>query len=196
MKSTLRLSAILTLIAALAAPSLFADSRHRGRTYDRNDRGRTITIEGRVRDIDRERNGFVIELARNDYRLFVDEDARRSVRRLDRGDYVRAYGFVDERSDIVYVRSIELLRDDDDRRGGRDSRYLSGTVQSVDRRSGTLILREDRTGRIVNVQVRRNERDDAWRDLDDLRRGEYVTVGGELQRNGRFEADTIRRGRR
>lgn len=207
MKKAQKLTAILTLIAAIAAPSLFADSRHRGRTNDRYESERAITVEGRIRDIDRERNGFVIDLARSDrYTLFVPADLEvystvrnresarnreRRVRSLDRGDYVRATGTLD-RNGVVYVRSIQLLRDDDDR-NDRDSRRLTGTVQSVDLRSGYLLLRDDRTGRVITVKVRRTERDDARRDLDDLRRGDHVTITGDLQRNGQFEADRIDR---
>lgn len=206
MKKTQKIIAIAIAVATLATASAFADSRHRDRTNDdwrtaRN--GRRVTVEGRIRSIDQERNGFVIRL--NDGNVIfaprnVDVDGygrnrHANARDLDRGDRIRATGYVEGRN-TLYVDRIELLRDDDDRRRDdprHDERHITGTVQGVELNRGILWLRDDRSGRVVQVRVRHRERDDASRDLDNLRRGDRVTVGGEFQRNGEFEADRISR---
>jgi hypothetical protein len=220
MKKTLSFLAIAATVATLAAPSLFADSRHQDRTngewrHSRNSRG--LVVEGRIRDIDRERNGFVIRLDRGDALLFAERHTdvvsyarnrggdRTRVRDLDRGDKIRATGYADSRGYVI-VQRIDLVYDgrndgryDDGRyddRNGRDARYLTGTVQSLDLRHGLLVVRDDRTGRFVTVTVRYREHDDASESIDNLRRGDRVVVGGELQRNGEVEADRIDRERR
>ncbi|HEY0141268.1 MAG TPA: hypothetical protein VGF48_10245 [Thermoanaerobaculia bacterium] len=207
MKKTQKIIAIAIAVATLAAPSLFADSRHRDRTNDDRRYGRNerrATVEGRIRSIEHERNGFVIHL--NNGRVIfaarhVDVDAygrnrTNRVRDLDRGDRIRATGVVEARN-MLYVDRIQLLRDDDDRgrnrNQGYDARQITGTVQHVELNRGLLWLRDDRSGRVVEVRVRHRERDDAARDLDNLRRGDRITVGGEFQRNGEFEADRIQR---
>jgi len=205
MKRAFKLAAVATMVATLAATSAFADWRH-PRETDRNyDRDRVITVEGRIRDIDRERNGFVIRLDRGHYLLFarVNTDVRGNshnrrtrVRDLERGDWIRASGTV-QSSRTVYADSIRLLREEDDR-WDRDDRTLSGVVQSVDRSRGLLSIREDRTGRTITVDARRADRHDRRNDLDDLRRGDRVVISGDWRRDGRFEAERIdldRRGR-
>lgn len=206
MKKTQKFMAIAIAVATLATPSLFADSRHRDRTNDdwrhaRNER--RVTVEGRIRSIDQERNGFVIRLnggetvfaARNIEVQGYGRNRTNRVRDLDRGDRIRVTGVVEARN-MLYVDRIDLLRDDDDRHDrNHDARHITGTVQNVELSRGLLWLRDDRSGRVVEVRVRHRERDDAARDLDDLRRGDRITVGGEFQRNGEFEADRIQRER-
>lgn len=183
MKKTWKLTAVLTLLTALAAPSLFAEKRH-GRTTDgwRDDdrRGRHVVVEGRIRDIDRERNGFVIRLDRGEV-LFVPVQLRRS-RSLDHGDVIRASGRGDRGR--VYVERIDVLRDDEDRR-------LSGIVERVDRRGDIVWLEVRGTGRIVAVDMRRIDRNHRQFDVDDLRRGDRLTVRGEWRRDGRFVAERV-----
>jgi hypothetical protein len=120
MKKSLKLASLLTLVVALAVPSLFAESRHRTDTNAYRDdyrNGRGITVEGRVSDINRDRNGFVIELARSRYVLYTTD--RRDLRNVDRGDYIRAYGYLDSRG-VVHVRDIDVVRNNNRR---NDRRY-------------------------------------------------------------------------
>ncbi|HEX9982898.1 MAG TPA: hypothetical protein VGF69_06525 [Thermoanaerobaculia bacterium] len=127
MNKTLKLAAAALLFATTLSPSLFADSRHRDTTYgDRYERrdSRREVLEGRIRDIDRERNGFVIRLT-SGRTLFapynVDVDARRrgaSVRTLERGDYIRVQGRYVDRG-VLLASEIDLLREEDDRRNQR-----------------------------------------------------------------------------
>ncbi len=202
-----KLAAIAAIAVTLAAPSLFADNRRpettdgwRGRSHE----SRQVTVEGRIRSIDRDRNQIVIRVDRGGYALVVRPQMRvetasyrrgrtraaeASVRQLERGDMIRAYGTLD-RGGRVYVDRLTLVREEDDRRGA-DDRYLTGIVQSVDRRGEVLWLEMQRTGRIVAVDVRRVDRNSRRFDVDDLRRGDRISVRGDWQRNGRFEAERV-----
>ena len=82
----------------------------------------------------------------------------------------------------------------DERRDDRD--FLRGEVQRVDRRRGVVVLRTARGGRPVLVEMSRRSR---GIDVDDLRRGDYVTFVGDWSRNGVFTAwriDDVDSGRR
>ena len=99
-----------------------------------------------------------------------------------------------------------VLGNDDFYRGGRERQrygyndeYVRGVVERVDYRRGTLILRDDRNGRRVSVfMAGRNGGRRRGVDLNDLRRGDVVTLTGDLHRNGVFEAyriESVRSGR-
>jgi hypothetical protein len=204
-KTTNKLAAITALAAMLAAPSLFADNRRQETTdgwRGRASQSRRVTVEGRIRDIDRDRNGFVIRLdprgSGSDYVLVADADlrvdtdsARRGrggLRQLERGDAIRATGSLDRGR--MYVDRITLVRQEDDRRD-RNDRYLSGRVKSSDRRGELVWIEEQRTGRLVAVDVRHADRNARRFDIDAVRRGDRITARGDWQRNGRFEAESV-----
>jgi hypothetical protein len=67
--------------------------------------------------------------------------------------------------------------------------YLSGRVERVDYRYGTLLLRDDRSGRAIEVDMRATDRRGGL-DLDDLRPGDRVTLDGTWDR-GYFHAYRI-----
>jgi hypothetical protein len=201
MKTVRNLMAIVAVVMTLTTASLFADSRHRDSTDGRNNAGyhmRGTTVEGRIRDIDRERNGFVIRLDRGDRVLYADFDTRvdsvsgrhhrTHVRQLERGDYVRVSGRSARGG--IFVEHITLVREEDDR-GGRDDAWLSGIVQSVDRRQNLIWVEEARSRRVIAVDVRKADRRDSRYDADDIRRGDRITVRGDWRRDGRFEAESI-----
>jgi hypothetical protein len=207
MKATKNLAAIAAIAVTLAAPSLFADNRRpettdgwRGRTHA----SRQVTVEGCITSIDRDRNQIVIRVDRGGYALVVQPQLRvetasyrrnrtraadASARQLERGDMIRAIGTLD-RSGRVYVERLTLVREEDDRRDAND-RILTGIVQSVDRRGEVLWVEVQRTGRVVAVDVRRIDRNSRRFDVDDLRRGDRISVRGDWQRNGRFEAERV-----
>jgi hypothetical protein len=203
MKTARKLATVLSLMTTLFTASLFADSRHRETTNDwRHDRhsSRRITVEGRISDVDRDRNGFVIRLNRDRRILFAEADTRvetishrqqrrARVRQLESGDYIRATGTTNSRG-VLYVDRITLVRDED-RRGGHDDRYLTGTVERVDRRGDVVYVAEHRSGRVIAVDTRRVDRANHRYDVDDLRRGDRITVRGDWRRDGRFEAERV-----
>jgi hypothetical protein len=200
MKTTLRVMAVSIVSATLMATSLFADNRHLQTTYNDNygrSGGRNVMVEGRIRDIDRDRNGFVIRLDRSNAVLFapvqtevrtVSSRNRTRVRDLRRGDSIRAVGNYDRRG-TLQVRSIELVRD-----SRRRVETLTATVEAIDDRRGVLWVR-DRLHRSVAVDAR-DIRNDRHGNLRNLRRGDLVVITGEWLRNGEFEAHRIELARR
>lgn len=199
MKKMLKFAALTTLAAMTLTASAFADSRHQSQTYtDSNGwrSSRAASVEGRITDVDRDRNGFVIRLDRGGLLLYVDRQTdvdsasrrRARVRDLDRGDYIRATGTIERGA--MYVREIDLLRDDDrssqygryDRRN--DESRIAGVVERIDERREVLYVREARSNRLVTVDA------DKARGRN-IRRGDFVTVIGEWDRNGNFDAVRI-----
>jgi tRNA(Ile2) C34 agmatinyltransferase TiaS len=203
MKKTKTFAAITIILTSLASASLFAEERHRqttddwrGRTYE----SRRVTIEGRIRDIDRNRNEFVIRLDRGNQTLLapghlrIETVSRRrgrtSVNQLERGDVVRATGTVDRRG-FLNVDRITMVAEEDDRHDSND-RYLTGIVESVDRRGEVVFVQVQRSARVVAVDMRHVDRNNIGRDdARNLRRGDRITVRGDWRRNGRFEAERI-----
>jgi hypothetical protein len=201
MNRTKKLAALTALAITLMTASLFADNRRRETTGDwrmGSNHGNRVSVEGVIRDIDRDRNEFVIRLDRGNYVLVAEPDTRveavsnrrgrARVRQLERGDVVRATGNVNRGR--MYVDRITLLREEDDRRDF-DDRYLTGIVQNVDRRGNVIWVELYRSNRVVAVDVRRVDRNSRRFDVDDVRRGDRISVRGDWQRNGRFEAERV-----
>src|SRR6187455_3453468 len=119
MNATKKLAALTVLAVTLATPSLFADNRRHETTDDwrgRSNQSRRVSVEGVIRDIDRDRNEFVIRLDRGGYVLVAEPDTRieavsnrrgrARVRQLERGDVIRANGVVSRGR--MYVDRITL----------------------------------------------------------------------------------------
>jgi hypothetical protein len=189
MKKAQKLTAVMAAVMMLAAASAFADSRHQRETDDRDwswNRGRVVTVEGRIRDIDRERNGFVIRLHDERVPLFVERQQFRG-RDLERGDVIRATGNVQR--GVLYADRLTVVRDRDrNRNGDWGNAMISGTVEGVDARRGVLWLRDARSRQSIRVEVRNDS-------LYDVRRGDRVSVRGDWRRDGSFIADRVRQER-
>jgi small nuclear ribonucleoprotein (snRNP)-like protein len=200
MNKTLKLTAALTLMTLVVSSSAFAESRPRRDTNGHRYDSRVVTVEGRIRDLDRDRNGIVIRLDRGGYVLYASRDVEvyarsrhghSSLRQLERGDHIRATGQAGSRG--MRVDTITLVREEDDRRD-RDDRTIRGVVQSVDPSRNMVLLREARSGRVIAVDLRNAERNDRGRpnDLVRVHRGDRMTVSGDWRSNGRFEAERYR----
>jgi hypothetical protein len=210
MKKTGKLMALAAGAVALmmaAEASAFADSRHRNETRGdgswRNGRGSRsdrVTMEGRVTRFNRERDGYRVRLDRGEHWFFVPQSAlhhRGRNRDLRVGVNVRLSGIWDSRG-YVYVSSADWLDGDDyyEDRGRYDTRdTLRGIVESVDVFRGTAVVRDQHSGRRVAVRVNlrargRGQRGDRGLDLEDVRRGDYVTFRGDWER-GYFDAYRI-----
>lgn len=208
MNKTMKFTTVLSLLTLLVASSAFAESRPRRDTDTGRYGSRVVSIEGRIRDLDRDRNGLVIRLDRGGYLLFASRDTevyarsqrgrRGSLRQLERGDRIRATGQLGGRG-AVYADTITVLREEDDR-WDRNDHTLRGVVEDVDPSRRVVWLREDRSGRVVEVDLRDAERNDRswdnedrddrrrrWNDLSRIRRGDRMSVRGEWRGNGRFE---------
>lgn len=191
-----QLAAILTLALTLGGASAFADSRHQRETdgWRNSPYGSGHqTFDGRIREIDRDRDGYVIELGGVREKLFVprDVDVRGShgLRDVNRGDRIRAIGARDSRG-FIYVRRLEILIDrerprdrrDDDR---YDERAMRGVVENIDVARRIIWLRDTRTGRTQRIDARYEKPEFAR-----IRRGDVIIVYGHWE-GSRYEADQI-----
>ena len=201
--------ALVLTTSAFAAPQRSDDSRgdwNRDRGDSRDSRGgygssyrdnQRVNASGRVTSFHRESGG---------YRVYLD-GGRDSF-------WIPASRMHDRRNDLRVGISITLggifrggridvdaisWPDDRGHRYGNDRRHeLRGTVERMDERRGVMLLRESGSGRTIEVDMsdtRRSRRVD----FSDLRRGDHVTLSGEWERGGLFEADrieSVRTGRR
>jgi hypothetical protein len=67
---------------------------------------------------------------------------------------------------------------------GSRQQYVSGIVQSVDRRSGFLTLRDESSRRTIEINT-------SGMRMGNLRRGDYITVSGQWLRGNVFSAYSI-----
>ena len=217
MKRINGLSAAAMMVVMVAGTSAFADSRPRNESWREQDRSRQsdrggyrdnerVTMQGKVRSFTRERDGYRVQLDNRDYSFFVPERHIRNRNDFRVGIDIRLGGVF--RGGSVYVDSCDYPAAGGQYydpyysgRGGNYGRYdrsISGTVERVDFRADTLTLRDDATGRFVTVDMRRADRQARSVDLDDLRRGDYVSLSGEWIRGGLFAAyrvDSVSSGR-
>jgi hypothetical protein len=187
--------------AMLFGTSAYAETRHRNETRRDRDRDRgsssrgyrdndRVTLEGRIRSIDRHRDAYRVQLDRGAYSFWVPQHALRNRARDFRvGSAIRFGGVF--RGGYVHVDVVDWPRGGyyDDRYGSHRS-TVRGYVDRVDYRRGTLRLRDDYNGRYVTVDIDRRSRRRSV-DLHDLRRGDYVTISGTWLGSGVFEATRI-----
>jgi len=200
-KSAIFLSRLagIAAVTLLAGTSAFADSRHldatagddQGRgSYDRRAERHNVTIEGRVTNITRERSGYRVTLDRGGYSFWLRD------LNSDRGNHgrgglrvginIRIGGTFEPRYGYVVADSYEWLDD----AGGYGNRagLVRGVVERIDIRHATMLVR-DEAGRLVNVDMSHNDR--RWNrnrgvDLEDLHRGDRVTLAGSWARRDLF----------
>lgn len=196
MKKTAILLSKITGIAAaalLVGTSAFADSRplfatvsvaDQGRDYERRDHDRrNVSVEGRVTRITPERQGYRVVLDHGEYAFWVRDlnTGRRGHGALRVGINIRIGGFYEPRYGYVVADSYDWLDEGPVVRepGVRTAVLLRGRIDRINRREETLWLRLD-DGRMINVDMRRNDRH--WNnrgvDIDDLHRGDRVTLSG------------------
>lgn len=195
-------------LALLMAVPLFADTRGdqrrndggRSQTYQRNDgrdggydRGgsyrenQRVSASGRVTSFTRDRDGYRVQLDRGRSSYWVPQSYfRNRGRDLRVGIQVVLGGIF--RGGSVYVDSVNWP-DAGRYRDGYRNDYVSGIVERVDFRSGLAIVRDDRSGRSIEVDFRTTDRRDRL-GFEDVRRGDYIELSGSWR--GRiFDAYSI-----
>ena len=147
-----------------------------------DNRGRRDTfIHGRVSRFLHERGGYRIWIDGGLYPIWIPE-ARISLfphlrvglslgfgGYYDPAGYLEAYDYYDGGYYGGYAGSSAY-----------SSGLLRGTVESIDYRNSTLVLRDDVTGNFVTTLIRD-------RRLESLRPGDYAEISGDWTRNGVFE---------
>jgi len=211
-KSTRKITAIFAATAALSllvASSASAEDRHRdgtwrdnrGSTRDNrgynNDNGRHETRNdrfnehGRISRFTRERDGYRVWLDRGDRGYWIPS-SRLGGRRLSVGLDIRLGGIFNGgywEVDTLGYPGDPYYNDGYYGNGYYSNGILSGRVERVDFRYGTLLLRDDRSGRLIDVDMRSTEYRRGL-SLDDLRRGDRVTLSGSWG-GGAFHAYRI-----
>jgi hypothetical protein len=215
-KSAIFLSKLagIAAVTLIAGTSAFADSRHLDATANADDQGRgsydrradrhDVTMEGRVTNITRERSGYRVTLDRGGYSFWLrDLNSARGNRgrgSLRVGINIRIGGTFEPRYGYVVADSYDWL---DDVNGGYGNRAgtLRAVVERIDVRRGSMIVR-DESGRLVTADMTHNDRRwnrDRGVDLDDLHRGDRVTLAGSWARGDVFvvnHVEDFRSGRR
>jgi hypothetical protein len=120
---------------------------------------------------DRDDRGRYERDSRNDDRGRYERDSRND----DRGRYER-----DSRNDDRGRYERDSRNDDRD--------FVSGVVESVNRRRGVVLIRERHGRRSIAVEMIGRRGNRSGIDLGDLRRGDSVTFAGQWSRGGVFEA--------
>lgn len=193
--------ALVLTTSAFAAPQRSNDSRgdwDRDRGNSQSSRGngnssyrdnQRVNASGRVTSFSRENGGYRVYLDRGRDSFWIP-----AARMHNRGNDLRVgisivLGGI-FRGGRIDVDAVSWPDD----RGYNNSRNhrdeVSGVVQRIDERRGVMLLRESRTGRALEIDMRDTRRSSRV-DFSDLRRGDYVTLAGEWQRGGLFEAARI-----
>jgi hypothetical protein len=163
-----------------------------------------VTMLGRINRYERDRDGYRLWVGGSGYPYWVPESYFHG-RRIGVGLDLRLGGIF--RNGSVYVDVLGWPGDPyyndpyyndgyyggggGGYYGGYESGYVRGTVDAVDYRTATLYLRDDATRRLITVDMRRLERRNSRLDIDELRRGDRVTLSGSWFNGGIFAADRI-----
>ena len=160
----------------------------RGRSFDRgrsSDRGRPFFHEGRVSRYERFGSGFRVWIVGAPYPFFIPEARFRLFPRFHVGLSIRLGGYYNP---LGYYDYYDGAYDGGYYDGGYSSPGyasgdLTGVVESVDYRRGTVLIRDRASDRIVSVVMRGDDPR-----FGDFRIGDYVELSGDWTRIGTFEA--------
>ena len=181
------LRSVIVTVTAILATFVFAATAAPERNHD----GQRVTIDGHVRSIHHERDGYRVELDRGNDSFWVPENALRNrAGDLRIGVSVRFGGIF--RGGTIMVDAVDWtpIAPFPTRRMHDD--ILRGTVVRMDAKNVSMIIREERSGRMVHVDVMQSDHD--WNrphDFDDLRRGDFVVLSGDWTRGRDFNAYRI-----
>ena len=156
------------------------------RSYRDNER---VQVQGRVTSFNRERDGYRVYLDRGAQPYWVPQSYFRGAHNLRVGISVVLGGVF--RGGAINVDAVNWPDDGGYYGGQYDQGYVSGVVERVNYRTGTLLLRDDRSGRAVSADFGRADR----RRLQSIRPGDYLELSGGWDRGGIFEiarVETIR----
>jgi hypothetical protein len=155
----------------------------RGNRPSFDDRGRrSVTLNGRVNRFEHERGGYRVWIDGGLYPIWIPEARIGLFPHLrvglslgfggyyDPAGYLEAYDYYDGGYAAPYYAGVTTY----------SSGLLRGTVESIDYRNDTLVLRDDVTGNFVTTLIRD-------RRLESLRPGDYAEISGSWTRGGVFD---------
>jgi hypothetical protein len=167
------------------------DSRNNDNSRETYRDNQRINGTGRISSFSKERDGYRVRLDNDSRSYWVPQSAfGNRARDLRVGVSIGLGGVF--RGGSIYVDAVSWPGDGYGYRDGYgyDGGYLRGVVERVDYRDNALRIRDNRSGRIVTVDVNgRYGRDE----LRGLRRGDFVELSGQWLRGGVFGADRIDR---
>jgi hypothetical protein len=157
----------------------------RGRSFDR---GRPFFHEGRVSRYERFGSGFRVWIVGAPYPFFIPEARFRLFPHFRVGLSIRLGGYYNP---LGYYDYYDGPYDGGSYYDGYSSPAyvsgdLTGIVESVDYRRGTVLIRDRGSDRIVSVVMRGDDPR-----FGDFRIGDYVELSGDWTRIGTFEAYRI-----
>ena len=162
--------------------------RNDNNNYRENQR---INGSGRISSFSHERDGYRVRLENDNRSYWVPESSFRG-HQLRAGISIGLGGVF--RGGSIYVDAVSWPNDGygyrDGYNNGYDNGWLRGVVERVDRRDGTLRIRDDRSGRIITAEIGGRY---GYDELRGLRRGDFVALSGQWLRGGVFGADRIER---
>jgi hypothetical protein len=147
------------------------DDRSSARQSNRQSNRQQYRANGRVSRVERYGSGYRVWVGSERYPFFVpsryyNRDRFRIGVTINLGGYYNQGGYYD------YYENDGYSRDG-----------LRGSVERVDQRGGSFVLRDDATGQFVTVVARES--------LRTMRRGDFVEVYGDWARRGVFRADDV-----
>ena len=156
-------------------------------SYRENDR---VTLNGKIRSFSRENNGYRVYLDRGPAFWVPESYYRRHSRDWRVGVSINIGGIFRGGSVIVDDGGYYPAA------GGYYDGYVSGVVDRVDYRRGVAFLRDNRSGRIIEADLRSDRY--GRLDIGDLRPGDFVEFSGGWVRGDIFAVariDSVRTGR-
>ncbi|HXA16806.1 MAG TPA: hypothetical protein VN380_07440 [Thermoanaerobaculia bacterium] len=155
----------------------------RGNRPSFDDRGRrSVTLNGRVNRFVHERGGFRVWIDGGRFPIWIPEARIGLFPHLrvglslgfggyyDPAGYLEAYDYYDGGYAAPYYGGVTAY----------SSALLRGTVESIDYRNDTLVLRDDVTGNFVTTLIQD-------RRLESLRPGDHAEISGSWTRGGVFD---------
>jgi hypothetical protein len=181
-------------LAILLSTSVFATPQDYGRNTTAQYRADRISTQGRIAMISREGDRYLIKLDHGNYDYYVPLAAFGN-RNLRVGDPVRLSGIV--AGDLV---NVDLIAMSNEPTYVNDPYYvavpygtngwMTGTVQSLNRHLGYLMIKEDTSGQVVKIDVRHMDRGrpvNVW----SIRPGDRITINGSWEKRDTFDANRI-----
>jgi hypothetical protein len=165
------------------------DNSNNNRSYRENER---VNATGRVTAFSHERDGYRVQLDRGGSFWVPESRIRNHVRDLRVGISIGLGGIF--RGGSINVDAVSWPGDNGGYYGNNsgygNEGYVRGVVQGIDFRRDVMTLRDDASGRLIDVDLRGTQRTSRL-DANDLRRGDYVTLSGGWLRGGIFSASRI-----